>query len=265
MGASECQRTVRGAVLLAVVLALAACATKGDIRSLQQEIRDVADRQQQALVALQRQTRLTQDSQRGTTDQLFDIRGTVAGQLGQILDRLGTIAEQVGENQRGIRALRDQIESLRRLALAGARPVVPGATSEAGTPTGGGSTEATDELYNAANDQFVRNNLRTAREGFELFLRQYPSDELAPFAQYNLADILVRENRPREAIEAFERIRETHPAATKVADALYRIGVLYMELEEDALARRYLETVVNTYPESGMADLARDRLREIGG
>ena len=47
-------------------------------------------------------------------------------------------------------------------------------------------------------------------------------------------------------------------------DALYRVGLLYVELDELDDARIYLQRVVNTYPESDAAALAGRKLAEIG-
>jgi tol-pal system protein YbgF len=95
------------------------------------------------------------------------------------------------------------------------------------------------------------------------FLQTYPNDALAPDAHYYLADILVQENRLDEAIRAFLRVPELFPTAQKVPEAFYRVGILYLELNQREDARAYLERVVNSYPESGAAVLARERLAQI--
>ena len=45
--------------------------------------------------------------------------------------------------------------------------------------------------------------------------------------------------------------------------ALYRIGLIYVLQENVDVAESYLEGVVNTYPDSGAAELAQELLQEI--
>ena len=45
--------------------------------------------------------------------------------------------------------------------------------------------------------------------------------------------------------------------------ALYRIGAIYAFQGNVDEAETYLERVVNTYPDSGAADLAQELLQEI--
>ena len=242
------------------LLSLSACATKGDLRNIQTEIRGLSARQDSVLLALRLQSQLTQDSLRGTADQLFQIRGSVTQQLDRILNELSEIRELSGQNQRTIASIRDQLEGLRRASLMAAQaPVEPGGGQPA--PRASGTAE---ETYNAALVQFNRGSLTAARIAFQQFLRAYPSHELAPEAEYKLADILVQEGSLEAAIDAFARIPELYPDALKVSDALYRIGVLHVELGQEDEARTFFERVVNTYPNSAIADLAQGELTEMG-
>ena len=111
--------------------------------------------------------------------------------------------------------------------------------------------------------QFHRGQLNTARMAFGSFLADYPDHRLAPSAQFNLADIFEQENRLGRAIEEFLRVVELYPTADRVPVALYRIGLIYVLQENVDVAESYLERVVNTYPDSGAAELARELLQEI--
>ena len=95
------------------------------------------------------------------------------------------------------------------------------------------------------------------------FLADYPDHRLAPSAQFFLGDVFEQENRLDEAIDVFLRIPELYPTEDRVPQALYRAGAIYALQENVEEAIRYLETVVNSYPDSGAADLARELLQEI--
>ena len=61
-----------------------------------------------------------------------------------------------------------------------------------------------------------------------------------------------------------EKIWERFPTHVRVPDALYRAGSIEIDLGDPDSARRYFDRVVNTYPDSDAATLARERLAEIG-
>ena len=253
----------RFACAAAAVVLLGGCATKGDLRNVQLEIRALAARQDSLMAQLSRDMLSTQDTLRGQSLQLFDFRGEIFRQLREISDGLSRLEALSGENQRGISGVRDQLANMRRMPGAGAalpEGADPMGVTDPGAEAAGGDPEA---IFNAAVGQFNRGSLSTARAAFQQFLQTFPGNALEPDAHYFLADILVQENRIEDALEAFQRIPQTYPTAAKVPDAMYRAALLQIELDHTADARATLERIVNTYPGTGVAVLAAEKLREI--
>lgn len=241
---------------MAAALMVAGCATKGDMRNLQRELRTLAQRQDSLMAQLRAEARSTQDTVRQQSDQLFDFRGDISRQLRSINEGLARLEALAGENQRGIAGIRDQLANVRR---GGAAPAP--AEGEAVVPgVAGGQAE---ETFNAGVRQFNRGSLTAARTAFDSFVQAHPTHALAPDAHYYLADILVQENRLEDAIEAFGEIPELFPTADKVPDAIYRIGLIQAEMGNTSEAQATLERVVNTYPNSSVATLAAEKLREL--
>jgi len=253
-------------VTVAAVSVLGGCATKGDLRNLQTEIRTLAERQDSLIAELRRETLSTQDTLRETTDQLFSFRGDISRQLREIARSLTTLEAMVGENQRGIVGVRDQLANVRRApGGAGAAPSGEDPAMGSREDAGGGAPSAggAEETYNAAVGQFNRGSLTTSRLAFEQFLQAYPNHRLAPDAHYYLADLMVQEDRLEDALDAFQEIPELFPTAEKVPEALYRIALLQIELEREDDAEATLERIVNSYPDAGVALLAQEKLDEI--
>ncbi len=229
------------------------CATKGDIRNLQTEIRELTSRQQALLQELRQAQRDQDESISQVADDIRDFRAETSRRVASIEDQLLTVQELAGLSQQQVASLRDQLERDRTQRSFGP-------PSTFGGPPGGGGDQA-QEVYNAALTQYQRGTLSAARMGFRTIVDQYGAHQLAPEARYYLAEILAREGSLEEAIAAFEDIREFHPTADRVPDALYRAGLLYLELGDDDAAEEHFERVVNTWPDSVAADLARDALR----
>ena len=223
----------------------------------------LAERQDSLLALMAREAASTQDTLRSQNDQLFEIRGDVSRRLQRILDELVTLRELTGQNQRTIASVRDQLEGLRRGGLSAA----PGAGTQAVGPDQlGGAVAASglaEQTYNTAVELHQRGSLGTAQQAFEDFLGRYGAHVLAPEARFYLGDILERQDRLQEAIETFGQIPELHPTAARVPDALYRIGLLNLGLENRQEGVRFLERVANSYPDSDAAELARQALREL--
>jgi len=253
-----------GVVAAAVVLG--GCATKGDIRALQTEMRlelqAQAARQDSLMAMLRREAMSTQDTLRTQSDQLFDFRGDITRLLQSLTQGQARLEALVGETQRGMAALRSQ---------GGTNRGTPGTTPDVSTdPTPTRGTETVqgvggnaDQLYGVARDLHQRGSLSAAQQAYEQFLRDHPSDARAPDARFYLADILSQQNRPDDALAAFQEIPQRYPTAARVPDALYRIARIQADLGDTAEARRTLERIVNTFPDSGVAFLARDMLEEI--
>lgn len=243
----------------AAVSVLAGCATKSDIRDLQDELRALSARQDSLMAQLRVEMLNAQDTIRGQSAQLFDFRGELFRQLRDLAEGIDRVEALAGSNQSAMVGIRDQLANLRRLPAGG--QVEPGGV--AGEEGGEEVSGEAEEIYNAAMSQYNRGSLTTARAAFDSFLQTYPTHPLAPDVRYYLADILVQENRVEEALRGFREIPELFPTASKVPDAMYRSALLLIELEQTEEAVAVLERIVNTYPDTDVAELAGERLREI--
>jgi tol-pal system protein YbgF len=247
-------------------LVVTGCATKGDLRDVRDEIHTLAEQQQQALDRLSGMSVAVQDTLRGQTDALFESRGEINRRLQALEQELLTIQQLLRMNQQSLTTIRDYLESGSTRTPAPRRTdTEPGQVMDQELRPTEPSGSRAEELYNSAVTQFNLGQNSTAQRAFQQFLRDYPNDPLAPKAQYHLADILVQEERPEEAIQAFLRIPQFYATSEEVPRAYYRLGVLYIQLDRLNDARAYLHKVVDSYPDSEEAKEARQRLVEIGG
>ncbi len=246
--------------LLALV---SACATKGDIRSLQDTVQAQAEEREQQLQELAAEIRALQDTLEVQSGMVVDTRGGIARELRDMQDQLSRLMALTGEVQREVTLLSNRIDAQQARVAPVLRRGEPDSVDVPRPEVAGANPAAAEDTYEAAIAQLNRGSLATAQRAFESFLAYYPDHRLAPSAQFFLGDVFEQENRLDEAIEAFLRIAELHPADDRVPQALYRTGAIYALRENVEEAVRYLETVVNTYPDSGAADLARDLLQDI--
>lgn len=251
---------------------LAACATKSDFRNLESEVRTLAARQDTATLALRRVERVNRavlDSVGALSQSVFEFRGDVSNRLLAIQDQLLLLGELVGQSQRSLANMREELIAQReqleeRLRARGA----PGDTlevvgGEVGDQDVVGGGDADDEAFASVLQALDRGNLTTARRRFEQFISMYPNSELAASAHLHLGELLSGEERLEEAVATYLEVPRLFPTAEEVPDALYRAGVLSIELNDFEQARELLERLVNTYPGHRFVEQARERLQGI--
>ena len=241
----------RTGVALLLALPLAACATKRDVRDLADEIR-VQNQAQAALIA---ELRAEQSELESIVLALTGVQqerhGEVLRRLRQLQDEVQLTQEIAGASQAGLAAVRDQLSRGTPAPGAGAGGGAPFFEEAAG---GGGEVE---DLYAEALTQHGRSSLAAARIGFREIVDRFPNHELAPDARYYLADILARDGEMDEALRGFLQVGEIYPQAARVPEALYRAAIIYRDRGEAEQARALFTRIVNTWPDSEVADMAR--------
>ena len=66
-----------------------------------------------------------------------------------------------------------------------------------------------------------------------------------------------------QALSAFQTLTETFPDSSKAADSLLKIGYSYYEMDDFIKAEENLQKVIDSYPNSSLARLAKNRLRQL--
>lgn len=121
-----------------------------------------------------------------------------------------------------------------------------------GVPFGGGASRA-QEMYTA-------------------ILANAPFSRYAPVAQFNLGLAYEKDNRPFDAIAAYQGVMDTYPNSDVVDDAMYQIGYVYMrigfaqqsqDLSSIILAKNTFEDFLIEFPNSEKAPQARENLQQI--
>ncbi len=261
--------------LLVALAPLGGCATRGDVEGVQSEVQALGARQDSALAELRRSVdekhRETMDSVRALSDRMFNLQGDASGSQREIQKELVGLRELVGQFQRTVDRLDNDIdvqgqELERRIAQLAEQGDSMAAGGEAGFPDGaepGGTPSEAQALFDVAVANAERDLRTTALRGFNQFLEQYPRDPKAPAAYLHRGELLTLEGRLEEAIGDYSEIPRMFPTSDLIPRALYRAGVLCIELQDQERAREFLERVINTYPDDPLAEQAREKLDEI--
>ncbi|MGQ0703221.1 MAG: tetratricopeptide repeat protein [Gemmatimonadales bacterium] len=260
---TSCRRAVLPSWnLLLFALSALSCATKGQVRLLQGDVQalrvESARRDSARAAALAAVLTLQQrimDSLIVTREAVRNLDVRVQADLTDINRQLLQVQELTGQSQQRLTELKAQLDARAEQAAVAGGAGAPSDTTRRTGPTA-------DQLYQNARSNQIRGAMITARAGYQEFLRTYPSDSRAPDAVYYIAQTFGEET-PDSAAVYYNQVVSQDPTSERAPAALYQLGRLAEARRDPATARRHYDRVLREYPRSPVADLARERLREL--
>jgi tol-pal system protein YbgF len=258
------------AATLVVAAGLAGCASKSDVQLVQGEVallraetlrRDSTRAAQLAeVIQIQRQM---MDSLTASRRAIGQLKGDLASDLYNTQQQLVQLQELTGQSQQRLSELRTQLEARGAQIETTAPPTGAGsAPGDTAQPTPGSSASA-DQMYEASLAQLRRGSTGTARLGLREMLRSYPTSSRAPDALYFIGQSFAAEN-PDSAAEYYSQVVDRYSTSARAPSALYNLGLLAERRKDIAKAKDAYQRVVQKYPQSDEAALARDRLKALG-
>ncbi|WP_419937981.1 tetratricopeptide repeat protein [Candidatus Palauibacter sp.] len=264
----------KAAVAVLLSVAAAACASRGDVETMGDALRDeiagLAEGQRRLADAVQADLEsIESSSERRET--------TGRGEVERLIRRIEGFFEQLIEmSAQNNQLLNDIYEIQRRLgtpspmgfpAPAGEGPPAGGRTvteANPGPAAASGSEEAS-QFYELALDMYQRGNLETARDAFRDFLAVYGGNEFAPDAQYWVARTYEDADDPGGALEEYRRLTELYPDSSRAPAALFQRAMIEAGRGNTAVARRLFAQIESGYPNSPEAPEARREREKLGG
>lgn len=142
---------------------------------------------------------------------------------------------------------------------AAAQPTTPPASEQSTAASQSPATAQGDnEAYQAAFALVRERRFDEARSAFQAFIRQYPQSSNRANAHYWIGEIDLAQQSLASAKLEFERVVNEFSGHNKVPDALYKLGVVEDRLGNGQAARKVFEQLLNQYPQSSAAGLARN-------
>jgi tol-pal system protein YbgF len=228
------------------------------------------------IAALQGQVAEVQRAAEDTRKELRRLTELVAEQ-NALLQRTATEARQQNESTTvSFRELHDRVaelaetlDALKASSLVALPPATPDGTSpgEPGT-TGEGAAAgapmapapAPRELYSQAYADFARGNYDLAIQGFTEYIRNYPDTDFTDNAQYWIGECYYGKKQYEDAVEAWNTLFKDYPSSDKIPDGRVKKGMALERLGRRSQALVEYRYVVDRYPSSQAARIARERL-----
>jgi len=227
------------------------------LQTLLEQSVDAVNRMDTTVTALEKSVQQAQ----GTTNTRVDALATQVQSLRDSVDemaaRLGRMAQQLSETQ----SVLQSVDA--RLAPPAPAGPTTGATPPATAPAPQPPPSA-KALYDNALRDFTSGKYDLAWQQFSDYLKFYARSELAGNAQFYLGEIRYRQEDYRGAIEEYDKVLASYPASFKVAAAQFKKGYALLELNDRDAAVQVLKALIDKYPRTEEARLARERLQRLG-
>ena len=123
--------------------------------------------------------------------------------------------------------------------------------------------KAEQKAYQKAYDELRALRYNKARDSFSQFIQQYPSGRYAHIAQYWVAESSYAQGNYQQAIIDYQLLLDVYPFSPKKAEAELKKAFSYYELGNKEKARRTLDELLRTYPETTEAGQAKRLLKKL--
>src|SRR5262245_27781360 len=143
-----------------------------------------------------------------------------------------------------------------------AKPVTPPATSDSssGAAKPATTTGNSTQLYDQATTDLTQGRYAMALTGYRTYLGRYPDSDLADNAQYGAGECFFAQARFDSALVEYNQVGSKWANGDRAPAALYKVGLCQERLGRKAEAKETFEDLVKRFPQSGEAQLARDRI-----
>ena len=201
-------------------------------------------------------------------DQEKNVVGPVAG-VGAKVDQMTTafqaLQESVADIAGRLSKLQAQMLDMQNAVKTINAPPPPPPAGTTSSPGAAGSPPVPAEtLYANAQRDRLGGKPELALQEFADFLKYYPTMELAPNAQYYIAEIHFSQGDLDAALQEFDQVLEKYPDNNKTADALYMKGQTLVKLGRRTQGGQEFQELIKRYPGSDLAGKACTQLKAMG-
>lgn len=120
-----------------------------------------------------------------------------------------------------------------------------------------------EQLFAAAYADYSRGNFDLAISEFRQYVETYPSSELADNAQYWIGEILYSQRKFTDSVIELEKVAVLNPKGDKTTVALYKRGLVLLEMGRKDEGVAQMLALVKNYPRNPEAGMATQQLQRV--
>jgi tol-pal system protein YbgF len=261
-------------MLLFPALFLGGCALQSSLVTLEQameegtgreqELKDDLDALRKLVGSLEKEVHAEKKPANNNKNSkgLADLIGQVNSLKAQLRQLEGRIEEGNRKASEAMRTADDQTHLVQTFAdrLLALEKRLPTDKPDAGTS---GALLPPTEAYTLAYNDYLRGNYDLAILSFQNYLTTYPNAASVPQAIYWVGQSYYNKAAYADAVTYFEQIENRFPQHDMAPNAMLKRGLSLVELSKLDLAKLVLKGVIERYPQSNEANLAKDKLATL--
>lgn len=118
------------------------------------------------------------------------------------------------------------------------------------------------DVYMAGYQALRGGKPEKARENFMSVLKDYPKNEYSDNARFWIGESYYKDGSYEDAILAYEELFKNNPDSDKIPGAMLKQGLAFYALKDQKTGRIILEKLIEKYPDSAQAKLAKKKIRK---
>lgn len=238
------------------------------IQVLVQQALDAANKANTSVALLQSSLQQT------SKDQQTKVVSTVTD-MGAKMDSLSTdfsalresvadISSRVGKLQQQMVDIGNAVRTIQTPAAP--PPAIPNgpAAGPGGAASGSIPPVSSETLYQNANRDRSGGKDDLALQEYNDYLKYYGNTDLAPNAQYYIAEIHFRQDQLDQALQEFDMVLEKYPDNNKTPDALYMKGATLVRTGKRTQGKQEFCELAKRFPSTDLANKARAQVKALG-
>ena len=257
------------------VLVFSGCATTSDLKGVQTDLNQKLEERLTAMdaeLSAMKKSVAAMDAMRkgqaNTAADLTDMRDSLNQLRGQVETLKNELATNTKKQEQYFDNILLKISFIENFLEIGGKDISSensdkkkiAADTSAKNPA---NAQDKDRAYSAAYQTFKEGNYSKARTDFQNFLATYPGSEYSDNAQFWIGECYFFEKKYEQAILEYEKVVKNYPGGSRVAYALLKQGLSFLNLGDKTSSRLLLQQVIKDYPNTNQARIARAKLQEI--
>ena len=203
----------------------------------------------------------------GTSEELRQVQASLNAKLEKILNELQALNEKLEETNNRVRDM--------------SVPVAPTVAPEGSTspnpelnetppqttrpvPSGPAPDLGENQLFKDAMGQYTKGRFEQALRAFQDLLDQYPGSRLSGEAQFMIGESYYGMKEYVDAVSEYDKVIKGYPDSDRVPGARLKKAFSLFSLGKKGQGVLELQQIAERYPNTKEAQIARQRLQEMG-
>ena len=182
--------------------------------------------------------------------------------------QMQALSESLEEAKARLSKLSEQMAQMQNILTTRRRNPIPRPERRRATP---GAPPAcappvpdADSLYSQGLSYYNGGQWDLSIQSFQDYLKYYKDTDRASNAQFYIGECYYSQGDYNRAIEAYDLCSEKYPTGNKAAAAQLKKGFALLALDQKTAGIRELRSLIQRFPDSQEAELARQRLKKLG-